>query len=126
MDGVTRTAFADLLTVTDQAWTIVGVGDFNNDGKSDILLRNTTNGRNVVWFMDGVTRTAFADLNIETDQNWKIVGTGDFNDDINFDILWRNTTNGLDRVWYMKGVTLMGTSNLQTTVSDLSWKFVGN
>jgi FtsP/CotA-like multicopper oxidase with cupredoxin domain len=98
MDGLTRTAFADLMVVTDQAWTIVGRGDFNNDGKSDILWRNTTNGRNLVWFMDGVTRTAFAELLTVSDQAWTIVGVGDFNNDGKSDILWRNTTNGRNLV----------------------------
>ncbi len=35
-------------------WSIAGVGDFNGDGKSDILWRHTS-GVNYVWYMNGVT-----------------------------------------------------------------------
>jgi len=37
---------------TDQSWQIQGVGDFNHDGRSDILWRNPL-GWMTVWFMDG-------------------------------------------------------------------------
>ena len=34
------------------AWTAIGTGDFNNDGKSDIVLRDDT-GAVAVWLLDG-------------------------------------------------------------------------
>jgi len=34
------------------SWQVIGVGDFNNDGKSDILWQNT-NGQAAIWEMDG-------------------------------------------------------------------------
>jgi hypothetical protein len=58
----------------DQTWTIVGTGDFNGDGKTDILWRNTSSGQNAVWYMDGVTVTGFAILDSMPDQAWNIVG----------------------------------------------------
>jgi hypothetical protein len=41
---------------------IVGRGDFNCDGRPDILWRNTTTGANVVCYMDGVTFTSCSSL----------------------------------------------------------------
>ena len=35
-------------------WTFATVGDFNGDGKSDLLWRDTS-GNLVVWFMNGAT-----------------------------------------------------------------------
>ena len=35
-------------------WTIVGVGDFNGDGKADILWRHTS-GTMSLWLLDGTT-----------------------------------------------------------------------
>jgi len=79
MNGATMTSYASVTpTVTDQAWTIVGVGDFNGDGKPDILWRNISNGSNVVWYMNGVSMTSWVALPANTDPNWKIVGTGNF------------------------------------------------
>ncbi len=82
-----------LPTVSDQTWTIVGTGDFNGDGKPDILWRNTTSGENVVWYMNGKDFAGW-DYLLPTvsDQTWTIVGTGDFNGDGKPDILWRNTS----------------------------------
>ena len=89
-------SWASLLTVTDQNWTIVGTGDFNDDGKPDIILRNTSSGQDVVWYMNGATLTSWANLPAVADQTWAIVGTGDFNEDGKPDIVWRNTSTGAE------------------------------
>ena len=34
-------------------WTIAGVGDFDGNGKADILWRNTTSGAVAIWLMNG-------------------------------------------------------------------------
>jgi hypothetical protein len=36
------------------AWTIVATGDFNSDGKSDLLWRDSS-GNTAIWLMDGTT-----------------------------------------------------------------------
>jgi hypothetical protein len=62
------------MQVTDTNWQIVGTGDFNNDGKVDILWRNKSTGRNVVWLMNGTTYSSYAELMQVADTNWEIVG----------------------------------------------------
>lgn len=37
-------------------WDVVDTGDYNRDGKTDIVWRNHATGSNVIWLMDG-TRT---------------------------------------------------------------------
>jgi hypothetical protein len=125
MNGATQTNNVVIYpTVTDQNWSIVGVGDFNGDGKPDILWRNTSTGQNLVWYMNGVTQMSSSSLPDNVDQNWTIVGIGDFNNDVYRDILWRNTATGENMVWYMNGVTQIGTGTVNT-VADLNWKIVG-
>ncbi|MGE5340214.1 MAG: SBBP repeat-containing protein [Candidatus Omnitrophota bacterium] len=84
---------------------IVGTGDFNGDGKEDILWRNKTRGNNFVWLMNGTTYIKTAALTALTPLTWEIAGTGDFNGDGYVDILWRDTKTGANKVWAMKGTT---------------------
>ena len=36
-------------------WQVVGVGDFNADGKADLVYRNSTTGTTEVQFLNGIT-----------------------------------------------------------------------
>jgi kumamolisin len=77
-------------------------GDFNGDGKQDILWRNTQTGEVDIWFMNGasvVSKARVATVGLD----WKVVGTADFNGDGYSDILWQNTVNGSFVIWIMHG-----------------------
>jgi hypothetical protein len=125
MDGVTRTGWSYIEpAVSDLNWEIVGTGDFNSDGKTDILWRNKSTGQNVVWFMDGVAYGSYAWLLEVTDLNWEIVGTDDFNADGKTDILWRNKSTGQNVVWLMNGTTY-GSYTWLPDVPDTNWEIVG-
>ena len=128
MDGATIVGEGYLYpTVADLNLTIVGTGDFNSDGKTDILWRNTSTGENSLWYMDGATIVGGGYLYpTVADLNWMIVGTGDFNSDSKTDILWRNTSTGENSLWYMDGATIFGGGYLYPTVADLNWKIVNH
>jgi len=101
-----------------------GTGDFNNDGKEDLLWRNKTDGANFVWYMNGTTFAGTAQLPVEITLSWDICGTGDFNSDGKTDILWRNRAAGGNKVWLMNGTTRTGEVTL-TTEANLNWDITG-
>ncbi len=113
-----------LYTISDTDWKIVGTGDFNGDGKVDMLWRNNTNGQNAVWYMDGVAIIGSAIIYTISDPDWFIAGIGDYNGDGKVDTLWRNYANGQNGVWYMDGVSIIG-SAMMYTISDTDWHIVG-
>ena len=118
---ISSSIYLDFLEAT---YGVVPFGDFNNDGKPDILWRNGATGENHAWYMDGVTVLGGGNLPTVADQNWKVVGLEDFNKDSKPDILWRNAATGENYVWYLDGVTVLGGGNLPT-VADQNWKVVG-
>ena len=79
---------------------MVGTGDFNGDGKSDIVWRDTT-GNTSIWLMNGATVSSAVGVgNVPT--TWSIVLTGDYNGDGMSDLLWRDTS-GNTAMWFMNG-----------------------
>jgi hypothetical protein len=112
MDGVTRTgtiAIWEPATAADQAWVPLTADDFNHDSKPDLIWRNETSGRCIIWFMDGATRTGTFALWPATnwgDPLWRPMGTGDFNHDGETDIVWRNIITGEVFLKYYVGTTL--------------------
>ena len=81
-------------------WHIAGTGDFNGDGRDDVLLRNESAGYFVEWL--GQTDGTFADNSAAfafVHPSWHIAGTGDFNGDGRDDVLWRNDEHGYLSQW---------------------------
>ena len=104
------------------ATSLVVTHDFNGDGKSDILFRNSSNGATVGWLMNGSTVTQSA--TIATVPNvWQIVAQRDFDGDGKTDLLWRNTSTGAVAIWLMNGLTVSQTFNVGTVATH--WVLAG-
>ena len=121
-----------LVIVQDTAWEIAGVGDFNGDGKTDVLWRyygtGPYQGWNSIWFMNGTTIIGQALPDLIADTNWRVDGVGDFNGDGKADILWRyygtGPYQGWNSIWYMDGGTIIGQA-LPEAITDTSWQIAG-
>jgi hypothetical protein len=91
-------------------WHVAAIGDFNGDGKSDLLWVNNGGGQAAVWTMNGTVMSSFALSNGTMGPEWTVLGTGDFNHDGRADVLWENMATGAVDIWEMNGANLSGFS----------------
>ena len=117
------------LASTDVAgWRVVGTGDFNGDGKPDLVWQNDFTWQVVVWYMGGPQGNSFLGGNglASTDvAGWRVVGTGDFNGDSKPDLVWQNDFTWEVVVWYMggpQGNSLLGGNGLASDVAG--WRAI--
>lgn len=125
MNGSTITGSGDAKSggaaaIPDGNWTVAGIGDFNGDGKSDVVWRNTASGEVALWQMNGSTITGSGDLNVGgtaamPGSSWSVVGVGDFNADGTADLLWRDASSGTLAMWLMNGSTIIGSGNVTSS-----------
>ena len=111
-------------TTPPLGWKVVGVGDFNGDGKSDLVFQNQTTNQIAIWFMNGPLYAGGVLLPFAPPAGWNVVGTGDFNADGLADLVFQNqTTNQID-IWFMNGTTYVS-GMILTTVPASGYKVVG-
>jgi len=107
-------------------WQIIRTGDFNGDGRDDILWRSAS-GTITNWLgvANGALVSNYANFTIHADADWQIVGTGDFNGDGIQDLLWRSDAGTLSD-WL--GTTSGGFTNNGSNFivhADGNWQVVG-
>jgi hypothetical protein len=96
------------------AWVFVRViptntHDFNDDGYSDALWRNTS-GAVGMWLMNGATIAQNSAVG-SAPTIWSIVGQRDFNGDGKADILWQDTSGDVG-MWLMNGTSILQSSGI--------------
>ena len=109
------------------AWQIVGSGDFNSDGKPDLVWQHLTSGALAVWFMNGTVRTDVQFLTPMgfSDPAWRVRAVGDFNRDGHPDLVIQHTTMRSVGVWYMNGITLVDGRLFSPPSTESAWEIVG-
>jgi FG-GAP-like repeat/Bacterial pre-peptidase C-terminal domain/CARDB len=113
----------------DPSYKIVGSGDFDGDGTSDILWRaDQGDNRVIIWKTDGVALVADPRVTdslgneVQVGQEWRIVGVKDLDGNSASDVLWRSTSGDVV-FWSIQGSTITSASNLATR--DSNWDLVG-
>jgi ELWxxDGT repeat protein len=110
------------------AWTAAGTGDFDLDGRPDILWHHPPSGQLAVWFMRGSALASGSFLNPPSlpDVGWRPVAVADYNQDGRVDIVWRHVLSGQNAVWFLSGTDLVsGAFTTPSTVADPDWRIVG-
>ena len=108
------------------SWKMAGTGDFNGDGRSDILWRNS-DGSLSDWLANSNGGFAANDANVFTKvaTSWHVVSTGDFNGDGREDLLWRSDSGALsDWLANANGGFASNDANAYTT-APTSWHIAG-
>ena len=121
--GFTPIAGAPTLALN---WKLSATGDFSGDGKADILWRNTTSQKLVIWTMNGSAKTGniLPSPDQAVDANWEVAAAADFNGDGTRDLLWYNQTSGKIVLWFMNTsvVRTNGQFTNPSTVGNNNWK----
>src|ERR1700736_1883441 len=80
-------------------WKIAGIGDFNGDGKQNILWQNSSDGTVVAWLMNGLPESGVWITQTPLSRDWQIVGTPDVFGNKGNNILWSDSTTGEQVLW---------------------------
>lgn len=84
------------------AWKVKGVGDFDGDAKTDIVLQRDT-GEIAVWKLNDGS-FVWASLVDNPGASWKVKGVADFDGDAKADILLQNDDSRI-AIWTMNGAS---------------------
>ena len=113
-----------LPTIASADWEVKGTGDFDANGRADIIWRHKVTGQNIAWLMDGHTVVLSAFLPAIADTNWEMRGVGDFDADGKADVIWRHKVTGRNIAWLMDGASV-GFSAFLPTMAETNWEIKG-
>ena len=89
----------------DPAWQVADVGDFDGDGRNDLVWRRASDGATYLWTLDGLGFKGFFDLGILDPSQWTLAGAADLSGDGKADVVWRGA-DGTVYAWLMNGGTI--------------------
>jgi Subtilase family len=105
-------------------WTIVGTGDVNGDGNTDIFWRHDM-GHLVSWEVDDGAIIGYNDHG-HVGNEYHFAGTGDFNGDgKSGDVLWRHDA-GQVVTWELDGGALIGYHDFGIVTNDYKIEEIGD
>jgi hypothetical protein len=108
MNGLNETSFSFVTPKNPgTGWQLVGTGDFNRDGYTDLLFQNSSTGDLYEWNLSGGTMVSGGFITPSNPgTGWKVVAVGDLNGDGQPDILFQHNTSGNLYVFFMHGTTM--------------------
>jgi Ca2+-binding RTX toxin-like protein len=107
------------------SFEIQATGDFDRNGISDVLWRDTSNNAVGAWLMDasGVrTWSAMGTVNAA----YNVVASGDFDGNGTTDVLWKNNSTGHTGAWLMRDGQPTGWLDLGNLAAGWDVKGIGD
>jgi len=105
MSGTRYSSGRVVASVSDPAWRVRAVEDFNGDGHADLVWQHGRLGSVLVWFMRGTGRVGSRLVEAVDDPRWEIAGAAELDGNGHPDLLWRHTETGALVGWLMNGTT---------------------
>jgi hypothetical protein len=91
-------------SVISSAYRVAAVGDFNGDGRADLVWRDLN--RTVLWQWQARASGGYNIVKLRNyPTGWEIGGVGDINRDGRSDIIWHNAAQQRFQAWLMNGTT---------------------
>ena len=112
-------AFGPTLPVN---WRVVGVADFDADGRPDYLLFNSTSHQTAIWYLSGATFVSSA-FGPSLPNGWDLVAAGDFNADGKSDYMLYSPATRQTAIWYLNNNAFVS-GDLGPTL-PVNWRVVG-
>ncbi len=115
-------------------WQVVGTGNFNSDGVTDILWHNLTTGELSTWLLNvngTVVETKTLLQRCNSGLTCQVSNLGDFNADGLTDILWYDPTANNFPIWLLDAnATVIGTQTFTQKCSStphctVGWEIIG-
>lgn len=122
------------------SFDFVGIGDFNGDGRDDVMIKNTmpqnvdgkriTGSGDVFVFLTGNDISGYQEVNVAYSGNasdpWDIIEVGDFNGDNTDDVLLKNSDSGDIACWLMKNGQMQSSHWVKTMFQEQDVSGVGD
>jgi len=99
----------DLVNAPATDWELVAIGDFNNDGKPDYVLDNSSSRQTAMWYLNNNVFVGGA-YGPTLFGNWSVAGVADFNGDGHPDYLLSNSSTRQTAIWYLNNNVFVGSA----------------
>lgn len=127
LDGFSLLQATDYGSVAfNSGWQPVGVGDFNADGRSDLIWYHAVSGDISAWLINGaVVEHVTAYGAVAPDSGWRPAAVGEFNGDGRSDLFWYHALSGATSSWLISGGQVLQYTSYGSNAPQLGWVPVG-
>ena len=109
-----------------QGWGVVGTGDFNNDGKADLVFQHN-DGTIAFWLMNSTNLVSGRVLEASQSlgSSWRVRGVADLNQDNHLDLMVQTGDGSLSAL-FLNGTLLLEQVLFDPLRTDAAWHLVGS